>query len=55
MSSGKTDEAKGKAKKVAGELVDDEELKREGEGDKLKGKAKQNIDKASKNIKEALD
>ncbi len=39
-----TDEAKGRLKKAAGELTGDEELKREGELDKLSGKVKDVID-----------
>lgn len=39
-----TDEAKGRLKKAAGELTGDEELKREGELDKLSGKVKDVVD-----------
>lgn len=39
-----TDEAKGRLKKAAGELTDDDELKREGELDKLSGKVKDVVD-----------
>ena len=46
MSSGNQDrlrgagnELKGKAKRIAGEVADDEQLKGEGTVDKLKGKA----------------
>lgn len=40
-----TDEAKGRAKKAAGELTGDDDLKREGELDKMSGKIKDGIDK----------
>lgn len=39
-----TDEAKGRIKKATGELTGDDELKREGEMDKLSGKIKDGID-----------
>ena len=38
------DEAKGRAKRAAGELTDDEKLKREGTVDKAAGKAKETVD-----------
>lgn len=42
--SGETDEAKGRVKQAAGDLTDDKDLKREGKGDELAGKAKGAID-----------
>ena len=41
---GKMDEAKGRMKQAAGDLTDDERLKREGEADEAGGKVKQAID-----------
>jgi uncharacterized protein YjbJ (UPF0337 family) len=38
------DEAKGKVKQAAGDLTDDDDLKREGKADELAGKAKDAID-----------
>lgn len=49
-----TDEAKGRAKRAAGELTDDEKLKREGTVDKAAGAAKRAVDKASDKAKDAL-
>jgi uncharacterized protein YjbJ (UPF0337 family) len=46
------DEAKGRAKRAAGELTDDDKLKREGTVDKAAGKAKENVDKAARKAKE---
>jgi uncharacterized protein YjbJ (UPF0337 family) len=36
-----TDKVSGRVKKAAGELTDDEKLKREGDKDKAKGKVKE--------------
>lgn len=44
--SGKTDEAKGRIKKAAGELTGNKRLKTEGQIDKAAGKVKQGVDKA---------
>jgi uncharacterized protein YjbJ (UPF0337 family) len=48
---GHTDEAKGRAKRAAGELTDDDRLKREGSIDKTTGKAKDAIDRAADKAK----
>jgi uncharacterized protein YjbJ (UPF0337 family) len=50
MSGKKTDEAKGRAKKAAGEITGDEKLKREGTIDKASAKVKEGTDK----VKDAL-
>ena len=49
------DEAKGRVKRAAGELTDDEKLKREGSVDKAAGAAKRTVDKAADKAKKALD
>jgi len=49
------DEAKGRAKRAAGELTDDDKLKREGTVDKAAGKAKENVDKAARKAKELME
>jgi uncharacterized protein YjbJ (UPF0337 family) len=49
------DEAKGRVKRAAGELTDDEKLKREGAVDKAAGAAKRTVDKAADKAKDALD
>ena len=48
------DEAKGRAKRAAGELTDDEKLKREGTVDKAAGKAKETVDKAADKAKRLI-
>jgi uncharacterized protein YjbJ (UPF0337 family) len=48
--SGKSDKVKGKLKQAAGDLTDNEELRREGKADEMAGKAKETVDK----IKEKL-
>ena len=48
------DEAKGRAKRAAGELTDDEQLKREGTVDKAAGKAKETVDKAADKAKRLI-
>ena len=49
-----TDEAKGRIKGAAGELSDDEKLKREGKVDKAAGSVKGAVDKVSDKAKDAL-
>jgi uncharacterized protein YjbJ (UPF0337 family) len=46
------DEAKGRAKRAAGELTDDDQLRKEGTIDKGAGKAKETIDKAKDKAKD---
>jgi uncharacterized protein YjbJ (UPF0337 family) len=48
------DEARGRAKRAAGELTDDDKLKREGTVDKAAGKAKEGVDKAAGKVKQVL-
>ncbi len=45
------DEMKGRTKEAAGDLTGDEDLKREGEVDQVKGKAKDKVDEAGEKIK----
>lgn len=61
MGSG-MDEMKGRAKEAAGDLTDDDEMKREGKADRfgadIKEKAEQakdKVDSAVDNVKEQLD
>lgn len=51
---GKVDKAKGRAKKAAGELTDDQNLKTRGRTDSAKGKAKSGMDKAAKKVKRGV-
>ena len=50
-----TDDLKGRVKEAAGDLKDDDKLKREGKADRATGKAKETVDKAADRVKEALD
>ena len=52
--AGKIDKAKGRAKKAAGDLTDDQNLKTRGRTDSAKGKAKSGIDKAAEKTKEGI-
>jgi uncharacterized protein YjbJ (UPF0337 family) len=49
------DEAKGRVKRAAGELTDDEQLKREGTVDKAAGQAKEAVDKAADKAKRLIE
>lgn len=54
MTSGKSDELKGRAKEATGALTGDEKLKREGKADQVVGKIKQKVKKATDKVKDAL-
>lgn len=54
MTSGKTDELKGRVKEAAGALIGDAKLKREGQLDQTVGKVKQTTDKLADKLKEAV-
>jgi uncharacterized protein YjbJ (UPF0337 family) len=55
----KADEMKGRAKEAAGDLTDDDELKREGKVDRMTSTAKQKaedaVDKVRDKVKDVLD
>jgi uncharacterized protein YjbJ (UPF0337 family) len=46
------DEAKGRAKQAAGDLADDEELKREGRVDRAVSDVKEKVDDVADKVKE---
>lgn len=50
----KIDEAKGRTKEAAGDLTDDEKLKREGKIDRAASTAKEKIDEAADKVKDKL-
>jgi uncharacterized protein YjbJ (UPF0337 family) len=52
--SGAMDDMKGRAKEAAGDLTDDEKLKREGKTDQAVGKIKEKIDEAADKVKDKL-
>ncbi|MFL5907596.1 MAG: CsbD family protein [Solirubrobacterales bacterium] len=49
------DEAKGRAKQAAGDLTDDEKLRREGKVDRTSSSVKDKIDDASDKVSETID
>jgi uncharacterized protein YjbJ (UPF0337 family) len=53
--SGEFDQAKGRAKQAAGDLTDDDELRREGETDESAGKVKEKLDDAKDTLEDAVD
>ena len=48
-------EMKGRAKQAAGDLADDDNLKREGQVDKAGARAKDKVDEAADKAKQGLD
>lgn len=52
---GKMDKAKGRAKEAAGDLTDNDDLKREGKMDQAGGEVKEKTDKAVDSVKDAVD
>jgi uncharacterized protein YjbJ (UPF0337 family) len=54
MSDGTTDDVKGRFKKAAGELTDDDSLKREGDVDRASGAVKDKVGAAADKVKDAL-
>lgn len=55
MSSGKTDELKGRVKEAAGALTGDEKLKRDGKADQTAGKLKEAVEGVQKKAEKAID
>ena len=53
--SGEFDQAKGRAKQAAGDLTDDDELRREGKADEASGKVKSALDDAKDTLDDAVD
>jgi uncharacterized protein YjbJ (UPF0337 family) len=53
--SGETDQAKGRIKQAAGDLTDDDEMKREGQMDETAGKAKDKIGDAKEQLDDTVD
>jgi uncharacterized protein YjbJ (UPF0337 family) len=50
-----TDQAKGRVKQAAGDLTDDQDLKREGKGDELLGQAKGKLNDLRDKADDAMD
>ena len=53
--SGETDKAKGRIKQAAGDLTDNESLKREGKTDEAAGKVKDAVGDAKDKLDDAVD
>jgi uncharacterized protein YjbJ (UPF0337 family) len=51
----KIDEAKGRVKEAAGDLTDDEDLKREGKLDRAGAEVKEKVDTAKEKVNDLLD
>ncbi len=52
--SGRIDDAKGRTKKAAGELANDQSLKDRGRVDRARGKVKKGVDKAATKTKRGI-
>jgi uncharacterized protein YjbJ (UPF0337 family) len=50
-----TDEVKGRLKEAAGDLTNDDDLKREGKVDRAEGTAKDKIDEVGDKVKDAVN
>ena len=55
MTEANADKIKGRLKEAAGDLTDNDELKREGQTDQTAGKAKQHIDAAADKARDVVD
>jgi uncharacterized protein YjbJ (UPF0337 family) len=49
------DDVKGRAKEAAGDLTDNDELKREGKVDQASGKTKEFVENAKDKVEDAVD
>jgi uncharacterized protein YjbJ (UPF0337 family) len=49
-----TDDAKGRIKEAAGDLTDNDDLKREGKVDRAAGAAKEKVDDAADKVKDVV-
>jgi uncharacterized protein YjbJ (UPF0337 family) len=54
MGDGTTDDLKGRAKEAAGDLTDDDSLKREGKVDRATGTVKDKVGDAGDKVKDAV-
>jgi uncharacterized protein YjbJ (UPF0337 family) len=53
--SGETDQAKGRVKQAAGDLTDNDDLKREGRADETAGKVKEAVGDAKDKFDDVID
>ena len=52
---GNIDDAKGRVKEAAGDLTDNDRLKREGKADQVAGKVKDTIDDVKEKVEDVVD
>jgi uncharacterized protein YjbJ (UPF0337 family) len=52
---GSVDDAKGRVKEAAGDLTDNDRLKREGKTDQVAGKVKEKIDDVKEKVEDVVD
>jgi uncharacterized protein YjbJ (UPF0337 family) len=50
-----TDDIKGRVKEAAGDLTDNDDLKREGKADQLSGKVKETVDDIKDKVDDGID
>jgi len=55
MADGRSDQVKGRMKQAAGDLTDNDDLRRSGERDEAGGKMKEAVDNAADKIAEGID
>lgn len=55
MKDGDVDTVKGRIEKAAGDLTDDDELRRQGRTDETAGRAKNAVSKAGESVRDAID
>ena len=53
--SGEMDQIKGRVKQAAGDLADDDDVKREGQRDEAAGKLKDKVDDVKDHVDDAID
>ena len=51
----KFDQAKGRVEQAAGDIADDDEMKKQGKIDETSGKLKEKLDQAKDKIEEVID
>jgi len=52
---GNIDDAKGRVKEAAGDLTDNDRLKREGKADQVAGKVKEKVDNVKEKVEDVVD
>lgn len=55
MTEANMDNIKGRVKEAAGDLTDNDDLKREGRADQATGRVKEGIDKVADKARDAVD